>query len=359
MRDKVRLAIVGTGGVANAHAQAHRHNADAVEIVALADIVPGKAAEFARRHGLTTATLCEHYEEALALPAVDAIDICLVPEVHGPAALAALEAGKHVLCEKPMALSLAEARQMSDRASATGLVNMVDFTYRYYPVARFVRRLIDEGDLGEIVRVRSQYIMQVPARWASRPVNTTSPALNIIGDLGSHVIDLLRFFAGEIVSVSGQHRVKPGRGESADAIVEFASGATGSVEASSVVTDRSGHFRRVEVHGTTGAATIDYFRPGIVQLYLRGGIAAHLPGGVTTVRVPGVAWGEQCTDEIEHLAWVEGLANASKLFAQGVAGQRDAAVATFYDGYRAQVIMEAIAESSATGNRVMVAPPSA
>ncbi len=127
---KVRLAIIGTGGVANAHLRAHRRNPDLVEIVALSDVVPGKAEEFAERHGLVGVRCVGHYDEVLALPEVEAVDVCTRPEGHGPASIAALAAGKHVLCEKPMATTIAEARRMLDAANAAGLVNMVDFTYR-------------------------------------------------------------------------------------------------------------------------------------------------------------------------------------------------------------------------------------
>ena len=210
---KVRLAIVGTGGVANAHVRAHRRNADLVEIVALSDVVPGKAAEFAARHSLAGVRCRGHYDEALALPEVEAVDVCTRPEGHGPAAIAALAAGKHVLCEKPMANSVAEARRTLDAANAAGRVNMIDFTYRYFPGTRFIRSLIDSGELGEVLRVRAEYLrdsVTPPLEgWPDyrRLPDPTDPAANIVGDLGSHMIDLARFFGGEIERVSGQYRV--------------------------------------------------------------------------------------------------------------------------------------------------------
>ena len=91
---KVRLAIVGTGGVANAHVRAHRRNPDLVEIVALSDVVPGKAAEFAARHGLDGVHCLGHYDEALALSEVEAVDVCTRPDGHAPASIAALAAGQ-------------------------------------------------------------------------------------------------------------------------------------------------------------------------------------------------------------------------------------------------------------------------
>jgi predicted dehydrogenase len=241
---KVRLAVVGTGGVANAHAKAHLRNADLVEVVALADVVPGKAEEFAARHGLDAAKCCGHYDEILALPGVDAVDVCTRPETHAPAALAAFAAGKHVFCEKPLATSVAEARIMLDAANASGAVHMVDFTYRYYPGARFIRSLIDSGEIGEVLRVRAEYLITPPlGGWstARRRPNPADPSANIVGDLGSHMIDLARFFGGEIERVACQYRVFGEHNESAIITGDFASGAVASLEMTSVATGRGGN----------------------------------------------------------------------------------------------------------------------
>ncbi len=349
---RVRLAILGTGAVANAHAKAHKRNPDLVEVVALADVVPDKAAEFAVRHGLTGARLCAHYAEALALPEVEAVDVCLRPEGHAPAALAALAAGKHVLCEKPLAVSAAEARRMRDAAAASGLVNMVDFTYRYYPGARLIRRLIDEGQLGEVRRVRAEYLRDaVSPPLEGRPTylrhqpDPTRPAANIVGDLGSHLIDLARFFGGEIDRLYAQYRLFGEYDESAILTLDFAGGAVGTLEATSVATGRGGNYRRVEVHGTRGAATFWFSRPSQVDLYLLEGVTRYTRGFVT-VPVPGVAYTED-----DYEAWVQGLASASALFAQAVLSGTPVR-ADFYDGYVANLAMEAALRSSETGRAV-------
>ena len=348
---KVRLAIVGTGGVANAHLRAHSRNPDLVEIVALSDVVPGKAAEFAARHGLVGVRCVGHYGEVLALPEVEAVDVCTRPEGHASASLAALAVGKHVLCEKPLATSVAEARSMLDAANASGCVNMVDFTYRYFPGARFIRSLIDAGEIGEILRVRAEYLRDAvtppPEGWPTlrRRPDPADPSANIVGDLGSHMIDLARFFGGEIERVSGQYRVFGDYDESAIVTVDFTSGAVGSLEATSVATGRGGNFRRVEVHGTKGAATFWFSRPSQIELYTTTG-ATYYSRGFVTVPVPGIPY-----TEVDYEAWVQGLTNASRIFAEAIR-RGEKAKADFGDGYIATLIMEAAFQSSRTGQTI-------
>jgi len=353
---KVRVAIIGTGNVASGHAQAYERNSGLIEIVALADIVPGKAQEFAAQHRLAGATICGHYEEALELPYVDAVDICTRWPEHGAASLAAFGAGKHVFCEKPMANSVAEAKEMAEAAEASGLVHLMDFTYRYYPGALFIKGLVDGGQLGDIIRVRTEYL--TGAMWSSaarqshrsrRRADPDQPAANIIGGLASHMIDLARYYGGEITSVRGRYRVIAEYGQSANAIVDFANGAVGTLEASSTASGRLQHYRRSEVHGTKGAAVFDYTYPDVVEVYFTEGVSSHVPGGFVTVPVPGA------TRVDLHQGWVQGIAKAQEVFARAIqSGTKPAG--DFYDGYRSQVIMEAIAQSSTSGQAVDVSP---
>ncbi len=348
---KVRLAIVGTGGVANAHVRAHRRNSDLVEIVALSDVVPGKAEEFTARHGLVGARCCGHYDEVLALPEVEAVDVCTRPDAHAPAAIAALAAGKHVLCEKPMATSVAEARRMLDAANASACVNMVDFTYRYFPGARFIRSLIDAGELGEILRVRAEYLRDLITPplggWSAgrRRPDPTDPAANIVGDLGSHMIDLARFLGGEIERISGQYRIFGDYDESAIITVSFASGAVGSLETTSVATGRGPDFRRIEVHGTKGAATFWFSRPSQVEVYTTTG-ATYYSRGFVTVPVPGIAYTED-----DYESWLQGMTSASQIFAEAIR-RGEKARADFGDGYVSNLVMEAAFQSSRTGQTI-------
>lgn len=141
---------------------------------------------------------------------VDLIDICTPGDTHAEIAIAALDAGKHVLCEKPLANSVAEAEEMvaaAERAAANGTVAMVGFTYRRVPAVQLARQLVADGRLGEIRHVRAQYLQDwlsdasAPLSWRMDKSKAGSGAL---GDIGAHIIDLTQFITGEaITSVSG------------------------------------------------------------------------------------------------------------------------------------------------------------
>jgi len=336
--NRIRLAIAGTGDVANGHVEALESLSDMVEIVALADVVPGRAQEFAGKHGLGSVKICRHFEEAIALADVDALDICTRWESHGPAALAAFTAGKHVFCEKPMAGSAVEARNMLAAAEASGLVHGINFTYRNYLMSRLVKQLLGEGTLGDLLRIRLEYLLDVTG--VPRHPDPSRPAANLLGDIASHTVDLARYFAGEVMRVLGSYKLDGENRESVNAIIDLAGGAVGTIEASSTATGRTPHYRRGEIHGTRGAAVLHYSSPHQVELYTNeGGIAGN--GKFETVTVPGM---KPVRDD--HEGWVLGIRGALESFARAI--RTGAAMdGDFRDGYRSQVVIEAIARSSA------------
>lgn len=144
---------------------------------------------------------------------IDLIDICTPGDSHMEIALAALAAGKHVLCEKPLANSVAEAQEMADAAAAAaqnGVFAMVGFTYRRVPAIQLARKLVADGHLGEIRQIRAQYLQdwltdpQAPLTWRLDKEKAGSGAL---GDIGAHIIDMTQFITGqEITDVSGSLR---------------------------------------------------------------------------------------------------------------------------------------------------------
>ena len=144
---------------------------------------------------------------------VDLVDICTPGDTHAEIAVAALAAGKHVLCEKPLANSVEEAVAMAEaaeRARAKGIRSMVGFTYRRVPAIAHARNLVADGRIGEIRHVRAQYLQdwlvdpESPLTWRLQKERAGSGAL---GDIGAHVIDLTQFITGEQLSgVSAHHR---------------------------------------------------------------------------------------------------------------------------------------------------------
>lgn len=148
--------------------------------------------------------------ELLTRDDVGLVDVCTPGDTHAEIAVAALEAGKHVLCEKPLANTLAEAEEMvaaAEAAAERGVLAMVGFTYRRVPAIQLARRFVEEGRIGEVRHVRAHYLQdwladpEVPLSWRLDKAKAGSGAL---GDIGAHVVDLAQFVTGErLTGVTG------------------------------------------------------------------------------------------------------------------------------------------------------------
>jgi predicted dehydrogenase len=208
---KVRVGIVGTGytiGIAEAHVKAYLANENA-QLTALYDIIPGRAKEWAEKKELKGVTICNSYEELLNL--VDAVSICTPNNTHADLSIQALEAGKHVLCEKPISNTVEGAERMAACAEAhPELVNMTGFCYRGIPAIAYMKHLIDEGKIGKIFGCTHQLgggrianPEGVLLEWRMQKDLSGSGAL---ADFGSHMLDLtdylLRDTEGEIKEVT-------------------------------------------------------------------------------------------------------------------------------------------------------------
>jgi predicted dehydrogenase len=218
---------------------------------------------------------------------IQLVDVCTPGDSHAEIAIAALEAGKHVLCEKPLANTVAEAEAMVDAAvaaEARGVLSMVAFNYRRVPAVALARRLVAEGRIGTVRHVRAQYLQdwivdpEFPLVWRLRKERAGSGAL---GDIGAHIIDLAQHVAGStITGVSGlmdtfvRERPLPeasiglaasggsGTGEvtvddAALFLARFGSGALGSFEATRFATGRK-NAMRLEINGSDGSLAFDF-----------------------------------------------------------------------------------------------------
>ena len=245
----------------------------------------GRVAEAADRMGWED--VATSWREVIDRDDVDLVDICTPGDTHAEIAVAALEAGKHVLCEKPLANSVAEAEEMAaaaDRAAAQGVRAMVGFTYRRVPAIALARSLVADGRLGEVRHVRAQYLQdwlvdpEAPLSWRLDKARAGSGAL---GDIGAHVVDLTQHILGDSIhEVSGQLEtfVKerpvatgssgltatggPERGpvtvdDAAVFLARFAGGALGVFEATRFATGRKNAIR-IEVNGSQGSLAFDF-----------------------------------------------------------------------------------------------------
>ena len=302
-RPTLAVGMVGHAFMGAAHSQAWRSAphffdlplAPAMQVLCGRD--PGRVAEAAERLGWTETDT--DWRRVIERPDIDLVDICTPGDTHAEIAIAALAAGKHVLCEKPLANSVAEAEAMveaAERAAADGVRTMVGFTYRRVPAIALARRLVAEGRIGEIRHVRAQYLQdwitdpEAPLSWRLDKAQAGSGAL---GDIGAHIIDLTQHITGEsITEVSGQLEtfvkerpiaagdtagtlggggVGTERGpvtvdDAAVFIARFTGGGLGVFEATRFATGRKNAIR-VEINGSHGSLAFDFEDMNVLELF--------------------------------------------------------------------------------------------
>ncbi len=236
------------------------------------------------------------WRELIERDDIDLIDICTPGDSHVDIAIAALQAGKHVLCEKPLANSVAEAERMASAARAAakrGVFAMVGFSYRRVPAIGLARRLVEQGRLGEIRQIRSVYLQDWLADAASPMTWRLDKSLagsGALGDTGAHAIDLAQHLSGlDITAVSGIMRTfvterpklaerKGLTGIASDEIgtvtvddaalfsAKFGDGPLGSFETTRMATGRRNSLR-IELSGTDGALAFDFEDMNVLQFY--------------------------------------------------------------------------------------------
>jgi predicted dehydrogenase len=193
---KLRTAIIGTGFMARVHAENLRR-VPQVEVAAVAGSSAERAREFGDSIGVDRTT--GDYRELLDDSTIDAIHVLTPNALHYPISRAALEAGKHVLCEKPFTLTVAEARELVELAEGTALANCIQHNLRYYPVVQQMRCMIEAGDLGELLIVQGTYSQDwllYDTDWNWRVDSTDNGTLRAMGDIGSHWMDMIQHLTG-------------------------------------------------------------------------------------------------------------------------------------------------------------------
>ncbi len=189
---KVTTAIIGTGFMGRVHIEGIRRLGH-VEVVAVAGSSDASARKFAAEMGVDRST--GDYKSLLADPSIDAVHVLTPNSLHFPMSIAALEAGKAVLCEKPLTVTSAEAKKMVALAAKKNLPNAVCHNLRYYPVVQHVRRIIESGELGEILHVQGTYsqdwlLYETDFNW--RIEADRNGELRAMGDIGSHWMDMIQ-----------------------------------------------------------------------------------------------------------------------------------------------------------------------
>lgn len=298
-------------------------------------------------------------------PEVEVVDNGLPNNLHKDPCIEAAEKGKHIICEKPLAMNAEEAKAMLDAAEKAGVKHMTAFNYRFVPAVQLARQLIKDGYIGRVLQYRAVYLQEwimdpnFPLVWRLRRELAGSGAL---GDLGAHILDLARFLVGEISEVCGmtktfiEERPLPenpnerGRVTVDDAFIamlKFDNGAIGSVEASRFCAGRK-NYQRLELHGTEGSIVFNLERLNELELYStrdRSDIRGFRSILVTESNHPYwgawwphghiIGWEHAMVHEVYH--FVDCIVNDKSIAPIG---------ATFHDGLRNNQIMDAILISS-------------
>lgn len=213
---KIKVALVGTGSISHCHLPVYKSRED-VELVAVADIDFEKAKRVAEQYGVPQAYAS--VEELLADTDVDMVDVCTWPAAHAPVTIAAANAGKHVICEKPTCHNLESALAMREAVQRNGVLFELAVPLRYQKCARYIREKVDAGEFGEVYYGRTAYVRQrgIPGGWFSCTEYSGGGPLI---DIGVHTIDLAWYAMGcpkpVSVSASASYRMGDYRPDSAD-----------------------------------------------------------------------------------------------------------------------------------------------
>lgn len=298
---------------------------------------------------------------------IDLIDIVTPNQTHAEMAIAAAEAGKHVICEKPLAMTVEQAKQMVEAVKRNGVVHMISHNYRFSPAVQYAKKLIDEGKLGRIYHFRAQYLQDwltdpnEPMSWRLRKEVTGSGAL---GDIGAHIIDLARFLIGEIQEVTGTtktfikerpyaDRDETGKVDVDDAacfLARFENGALGVFEATRFAAgNRNGN--RFEINGEKGSIRWDLENMNNLDVYFSDDREGEQ--GFRTIH---------CTESVHPYAdayWPSGhiigyehtfinlMSELLKGIAKGYAPEPN-----FTDGLKNQIVLDAVERSANEKNWV-------
>lgn len=277
----MRLLILGTGGMANQHARQFAA-IDGVELVAGVDVDPMRLEDFNRHHNIPNAF--GSIDAAIAWGEFDAVANVTPDSIHHPTSMAALRAGKHVFCEKPLATDYAKALEMTEAAEAAGLVNMVNLTYRNVAQLQRAREIVTSGEIGAVKHVEASYLQswlvskawgdwRTESQWLWR-LSKKHGSNGTLGDIGIHILDFASYGSGlEIDHVFtrlktfdkaegnriGEYELDAN--DSFTMAVDFDNGALGVIHATRWAT---GHVNelRLRVYGGKGGVEVEHRHDG-------------------------------------------------------------------------------------------------
>ncbi len=377
-RKEIRIGMLGSGFMGKCHTNAYKKipyiYPDAgihPRLLVLCDQDEAKARQQAARYGYEE--YCTGWKDVAGDPRVDVFDNCGPDPVHPEPSIAALANGKHVICEKPMAVSPSDARRMRDAAAASPGLAMCVFNYRFMPAVQLAKEMIASGEIGTVYHMRVHYLQMAghdPSLAPDQAWYSAWPHSGGLQGIGSHAIDQCRYLLGEIKSVSAvvrtfnPDRAVPSAGdpeatsdEGVAAVLDFERGAIGVMESSVVATGRK-NFLAWEINGSKGSVKWDLEHPNSLFACVATSGDARLLGfseisATESVHPDASPWWPQG----HNLGWEHGHIIEKFHFLDAVARGRkmDPRNATFEDGYRVAVVIDAMRKASRSGARIELA----
>ena len=349
---KLRVGVIGTGGFAEICHIPGLQSHPAAEVVAVCGRRPGAARALADRFGIRWAM--DDYHELCAHPEIDAVTIVTANVAHASQAIEALRHGKHVFCEKPLAMTVAEAREMTRVAADSGKVHQVAFTFRYNYGVRALRRRVAAGDIGMPFFARIQF-----DRWDGLAPGWTAgwrekkefAGEGMLFDMGVHLFDIHRHVLGPISSVIGYNDVIPRQ------VPDRLTGVMTPVETDDLTNAWMRHPNGMRGQFFLSRVTPPFGLPGFLEVVgTEGALKATLSrGGEDVIKVSSPTSSEWQDLPLPPEA-ADGQPHALGLMMRSVVdaclrGELDSTVdASFHDGLAAQLAMSALVESQETGS---------
>jgi predicted dehydrogenase len=380
----LNVGLVGAGFMGKAHCVAYSNMPKLfwpapamLRMKTICDIVPEIAEESKIRFSFDKC--CTDWHEIINDPDIDIVSICTPNNVHAEIAIEALKKGKHVICEKPIASNIEDAKRMAEAAQNVkdkGIISLCAYQYRVVPAIALAKKFIDEGSIGKILNVRCTYLQS----WSADPNSPLSwrfqketAGSGTLGDIGSHVIDIAQYLAGDISEVVSNVKTyidkRPEQEGGVDLLgtvkinenanmkdvdvddedmflVKFKSGASGSIEATRNAWGRN-NFITVELHGTQGSLYFNYERLNELQVCFakdpddRRGFKTIYTGpahfyGDATWNIPGMNIGYGELKTIEMYDFVKAIMDKEQL------------PTNFERGYQIERVCEAVLKSAET-----------
>jgi len=354
----IRTGVLGGGFMARVHTAAAR--AAGADLVGIATSTAAGGARAARELGYRRGE--SDAGELLHASDIDVVHVCTPNATHADLSRAALDAGRHVICEKPLATSAADARALAALAADRGLVGAVPFVYRYHPMVREARARIADGEIGAILTVDAAYLqdwMLLPSDDDWRADADAGGPSRAFADIGSHLFDLIEFVAGErVVRLCARTRRvferRAGhavRNEDVAAVLfELSTGAVGTALISQMAAGRKNALT-LEIHGAERSVGFAQERPE--ELWI-----GDRAGSQLLLRDPATSRADAARLQRLPAGHPMGYQDAFDAFVSdayaAIAGAAPEGLPTFDDGVRAAVLTEAVLESAATGSWIEV-----